>query len=350
MVYKALTNGFGGNLNSAADGFGRGADTVIVLDNSSFGWENAIKTYEGNDYIDASALSATGLHCVIPGAGDDYYIGNANMDSVRDGQGNDVYYLGDGLDIFYDGAGNDFVDGGSGGNYLYFNVISGDGQTGDVVNFQGVTFDMANSGPQDLGVFGIDTILNFLDVVGSMGSDHFYGDSGENIFWTYSGNDVVYGRGGNDTLYSYGGNDILIGGSGADTINLDEDGYEHYRWGQTYEHFRSIARYTAVSDSLATRTGRDHIYWFDSGNQPTSDKIDLSRLDSNHFKAGNQAFSFDASSSRFASSNGEVRLQEVYTATSKYTIVHIDTDSDVADEMQIIVHDVVGMTKADFIL
>jgi Ca2+-binding RTX toxin-like protein len=358
MVYKALTYGNGFDLFNRADGWGMGADTVVVMDNSKYEWpdssngnvDTSIRTYEGDDYIDASRSAALNTHCVKPGEGNDYYIGNNAGDAVQDGAGNDITFLGGSLDIYYSGSGNDYADGGAGEDLVYFNRLEISSHSAAVEQHQGVTFDLANQGPQNLGVFGTDTLVNFESIVGSLGSDTFYGDNGNNTMWAYDGDDILYGRGGDDILYGYKGADVLIGGIGRDILNVDEDGYQHFSWGQTYDHWRDTIRYTSVRESGTTDATRDRIYWFDSGTSATSDRIDLSRIDANHFKAGNQSFEFHTSNGRFASSAGEIRLSEVYTATTKYTIVHIDTDSDSADEMQIIVQDVVGMTRADFIL
>jgi len=70
-----------------------------------------VKALAGDDVIEATGLSATGILLTEDGgAGDDILIG---------GDGNDTLLGGDGDDVLSGGPGQDILDGGTGDNVLF---------------------------------------------------------------------------------------------------------------------------------------------------------------------------------------------------------------------------------------
>ena len=75
---------------------------------------------------------------------------------------------------------------------------------------------------------GIDTILNFENIVGSRQGDTLRGDakvnnlkgkSGDDLIEGRNGNDVLEGGNGNDQLFGGNDQDLLLGGKGDDTLD-----------------------------------------------------------------------------------------------------------------------------------
>lgn len=143
---------------------------------------------------------------------------------------NDVLIGGSGNDRFIGGSGNDVITAGNGNNYI-------DGGNGN---------DVLNAGN------GKDTLI---------------GGNGNDLLVAGSGNDILTGGNGNDTLVGGAGTDILTGGPGND-----------------------VFKFTSVSDS--SPAGRDLITDFVGNRNSLGDRIDVSDIDANTTKAGNQAFTF----------------------------------------------------------
>jgi Ca2+-binding RTX toxin-like protein len=331
MVFKALLGGTGGDLGNATDLFGYFADTVLVTDNSFY----EIRTYEKNDLIDASRATANGSHIVYAGSGNDTFFGNSLDDEFLDGSGNDTAKLGGGADFWRVGSGNDIVDGGSGTDIVSLFLESDDGLVAAGINTVGIAVDLALTTVQNLGVFGKDIIRNFEEVNGGNGADRLSGSSVNNALRGIEGNDFLNGRGGNDQLIGGDGADTLIGGGGADVQDLSEASAT-----------RDVVRFTGITDSgISVDANRDQIFVFQAGGAANDDKIDLSAIDARPALAGNQVFAFRGANP-FSTAAGEVRLEVI----GSDTLVHVDNDADIADEMTFWVRGVTTLTAADFIL
>ena len=104
-----------------------------------------------------------------------------------------------GADRVYAGPGNDTIDGGSHtgaiGRLNSFRRFSLTSFGNFATITQGVTLDLASTNPQNLGVYGIDTYLNFEDVWWRSGQRHtFSGRTRANALWTVlGGNDLPPG-------------------------------------------------------------------------------------------------------------------------------------------------------------
>ncbi len=166
---------------------------------------------QGNDFVSVvNAPSGNYGYKFFLGTGNDTLLGSSRNDTYFDEDGNDQVIMGAGTDSVYAGPGNDTIDGGSHTGLL-----------GDTIHFgafhyilwnfttitQGVTLDLASTNPQNLGVYGVDTYLNFEDVWGGPGNDNFSGTNAAN---------ALYGLGGDDVLRGFGGDDYMLGGPGQD--------------------------------------------------------------------------------------------------------------------------------------
>lgn len=331
MVTK-ISNGVNFELDTLADNYGVENDFIFILSTTG----NRYATYAGNDVIDGSkAAFSQFITEIAAGLGDDHVHGTGGQDWVYDGLGNDVVMLGAGNDrIFVDG-GNDVYYGGTGTDtaaFTYFNVI-GPMVSADSNDF-GVTFDLASSAVQNLGMCGFDQFFGFENVLGSAGNDQFAGGSGANAIDGANGNDFLNGRAGNDTLTGGMGSDVVVGGAGTDTINLEE-----------LSAFKDIVRFTTAADSGVSAGTMDTISGFIKGNGATADRIDLKPIDGDSKTAGDQALIWRGTGA-FTSAQGEVR----YSVTGGDTTIFVDLNDDAAPEMAILLKGVNGLAATDFVL
>ena len=138
-------------------------------------------------------------------------------------------------------------------------------------------------------------------------------------------NEVLIGGSGSDHLYGHGNNDVLIGGGGRDYFFLGNG--------------RDTVQYNALTDSLSST--RDIIGSFEAG----VDKIDLSRIDSDLTKLGDQAFDWIGSNS-FSGRGHELRVSQ----SGGSFIVEVDVAGMTSSGFAIEVQSKNGLTKSDFIL
>ena len=176
---------------------------------------------DGNDTIDASALTPGQISLVIDGgAGNDTIIGSAGNDRLIGGDGNDVIRGGAGNDVALLGAGDDryvwnpgdgsaVVEGQDGVDTLAFNGSSA-----------GETITIPANGPRvlvtrDVGAVTMDVsgVENIVISAGS-GDDVIIAGNGLAALTSLT----LDGGAGNDTITGGDGNDRLIGGDGDDTV------------------------------------------------------------------------------------------------------------------------------------
>ncbi|WP_140456448.1 M10 family metallopeptidase C-terminal domain-containing protein [Amaricoccus solimangrovi] len=127
-----------------------------------------------------------------------------------------------------------------------------------------------------------------------------YGGEGEDRISVKGGDgNLLYGNQGDDSLYGSDASDQLIGGQGADYLKGGggEDAFV-FMWARE------------------GRDERDQVADFHIG----EDKIDLSEIDANVFRTGDQAFRFSGPDDWHG--NGRVWLEDVGKTT---TLVHVDT-------------------------
>ena len=245
-------------------------------------------------------------------------------------------------------AGNDTLDGGTGSDWLYVT-----GSTNSVVN-------LAKTTGQNTG-YGTDIIKNIENASGGKGVDKFYGTTGNNTLKGNNGNDILQGKNGNDNLqggnnndklyggngnyklYGGNGNDFLKGDAGRDILQGDA-GKDTMFGGAGADTFV----FKKTSDSSASGSKADIIKDFTQG----LDKIDLHYIDASTKLSGNNAFTFDGTTSFGTSNQGDIYYKQFNNAgtSNDYTMVYIDTDNDSGTEMSIKLMGLHNITADDFIL
>ena len=223
---------------------------------------------DGADQIVTSSKAQVGVYA---GGGDDVLTGKAGIDLLAGGAGSDLIKGGDGSDVLYgfapdkvfgfdipgvgadDGGGHDTLIGGAGADLLVGSLGDDrlDGGAGfDTASYAevsgGVDIDLRQA-VQHTGSAGVDTLVSIENLVGGGGADHLVGDDGINVLTGGGGADTIEGGDGSDVLSGGGGGDIFVFGAAHDTGD-------------------------AIIDLDA------------------SDRIDLSAIDADTGKAGNQAF------------------------------------------------------------
>ncbi|GHC62548.1 calcium-binding protein [Neogemmobacter tilapiae] len=326
------------DLRDPGDGSGLDNDLVWVVSYAGIAPAlHNIYTGAGTDVIDTYDANANNGHLIHAGSGNDTVYGGRAADSALDSSGNDFYDLGDGNDSAYVGKGNDVYRGGAGtyDSVVFLYTYADNGNYTLATN--GVTFDLAKTGAQNLGALGRDQFSGFENVAGTHSADRLFGSGAANQLDGYDGNDLLAGRGGSDLITGGQGQDRLIGGAGADSIML----FESLR-------ARDTIVYSSLSDSGpgVSYSRLDRIQDFDARNIAAGDKIDLRALDAVAGTAANEAFQYRGSG-EFGSAQGEVRVRFLNGAY----LVEVDTDGDVAAEMAFRVYVALGsLDRQDFLL
>lgn len=334
-VYDAATTGVTVNLDA---GRGRGniasGDTLVRIEN--------LQGSHFSDTLIGDARSnrlegGRGQDTISGGSGQDTILGGRHDDEISGGSGGDLLLGQDGADILKGGPGKDWLSGGAGDDTLAggpdADRLSG-GSGNDTYRVgKGDRVDEAAS-----SAGGTDTVLSsvswrlssgveILQLTGKKGisgtgdaaANTLIGNGAANLLRGLRGNDQIDGGAGNDTLSGGAGLDVLTGGSGADVFVFDRLGG-------------------------STVNAPDTIRGFDGAGSARGDRIDLSDLDANAGRAGNQAFRFD--------SNGTGSIN--VTDQGGDTLVRGDVDGESGYDFAILIRD--GATRAsdysadDFIL
>jgi Ca2+-binding RTX toxin-like protein len=330
---------YGGDGNDTLNG-GAGADTMhggmgddvyyvdnnddIVKEDASSGIDtvrSSIANYALNSNVDNLILDGTGgqigignelsnkmtgsvySDTLIGGAGNDQIDGQAGADRLEGGTGNDTYYV--------DNLGDVLVE------------LAGEGVDTARVSVSGYTL---SANVENLTLTGRE------DLVGS-------GNSMDNILTGNAGANLIHGGAGNDQLNGGAGADRLWGDDGDDVLGggLDSD------WlygGAGKDVFKFAAADSAQSNP-------DIIWDFVRG----TDIMDLSAIDANANKGGNQAFSFIGTNS-FSHSAGQLRYEQAVDANGqKYSLLQADMNGDGVSDFAIHLHAFTGvLTHSDFLL
>lgn len=148
-----------------------------------------------------------GITNVIGGSSDDWIIGNTLANRLEGG------------------AGDDNIDGGPGNDILVGGANTSVGDTVDYTSAgSGVTVNLSLTTAQDTKGAGIDTLLAFENIYGSVFDDRLAGDGSVNVIDGAAGNDILTGDAGNDTLRGDLGDDLLFGGTGGDILDGGDGG------------------------------------------------------------------------------------------------------------------------------
>jgi serralysin len=160
---------------------------------------------------------------------------------------------------------------------------------------------------------------------GNAGNDTLNGNGGSDILNGGAGNDILNGGAGNDVLTGGIGNDTLVGGSGSDRL--------------TGGVGNDVFKFNSVSDSPAG-VSRDIISDFAGNGNLPGDRIDLSSIDANSTRGGNQAFTYIGAGA--FSAPGQIRYSG--------GILQASTDGDLSAEFEIQIVGTRPLVASDIIL
>ncbi|MBB4640571.1 calcium-binding protein [Rhizorhapis suberifaciens] len=192
----------------------------------------------GNDILDFSGVTLTGITSINLQNGNDTVVGS---------------------------AGDDRIDGGGGTDTIDYSARS-----------EAWTINLAGSSNNAQSATETDTLIAFENAVAGSGDDVIDGTSGANQLAGGAGNDVLNGAAGNDNLLGGFGDDRLTGGTGNDTVD-GGDGTD-------------IAVFAGVSNTYTVSTANGNIQVVDNattqdGNDGTDSVIGIEILE---FKGGEQ--------------------------------------------------------------
>jgi Ca2+-binding RTX toxin-like protein len=193
----------------------------------------------GNDTIDGGYNTDQ----LFGGGGDDIirgdHIGNivvpagfSQADTIGGGQGNDQLFGQLGNDVIHGGSGGDYLDGGDGDDVLYADydtgvfadgldtLRGGNGNDVYIVHDANCTFVVNDPGRDRLETSVSVAIAGFqIEDVTLLGTAvEANGNAYNNVLRGNGVGNVLRGLAGSDTLYGFGGNDQLDGGLGLDTL------------------------------------------------------------------------------------------------------------------------------------
>ncbi|MCR6500860.1 putative Ig domain-containing protein [Shinella sp. CPCC 101442] len=244
--------------------------------------------------LTGTAISGTGngsANILTGNRADNTLDGKAGADRMIGGKGNDTYVIGSVKD----------------------EVVEKAGEGADLVKAS-VSFALA-ANVENLTLTGSSKING----TGNTLNNTILGNAGINTLSGGGGNDKLKGYKGNDTLYGGSGADDLYGGSGKDTFV-----------------------FKSKTNLNTSKTATDTIFDF---SQSQKDIIDLSAIDANTRKGGNQAFTF-IKSDGFHDKAGELR----YEKKASDTYIYGDTDGNGKANFVLHFDDALKLTKADFLL
>jgi Ca2+-binding RTX toxin-like protein len=251
-----------------------------------------------------------GADVLVGGLGDDSLRGGPDADRLLGRSGNDTLEGGPGADNLAGGSGNDTYLVGEGDR-----IIEGVAASGGVDRVLAAADWTLASGLEDLRLAGPGALSG----VGNATANYLAGNGAANSLRGLDGADTLHGGAGNDTLSGGAGADALVGGRGADTFVF------------------FLARHS-------TPDAPDVVQGFDGPGARAGDRIDLSQIDADATRPGNQAFLFDSTG------QGSIYLTE----QGDDTLVRGNTDPAAGFEMALLIRD--GATRAtdythdDFIL
>lgn len=357
----------------------------------------------GDDII----LAGNGDDLVFGGSGDDVIAGGTGNDVIEAGTGNDVVDGGDGKDIIRAtigsgtsseilqepttnqtmasaptasttlrpassaaNDGNDVYDGGEGIDTLDLSAAT-----------LTIKIDMT-AGTVTGAEIGNDQIINIENVVTGSGDNEINCDAEANVVIAGAGDDDVELGAGDDVAVATNldGNDTYDGGDGVDTLDLSAtaadsvvdldagtatsaaigtdtiEDIENVIGGSGDDTFIANEEqneftggdgadtfvFASTSDSDASEGETDHITDFEVG-----DKIDVSAIDADETKSGQQLFEFAGEKEKFEKA-GELRFRHESQEDGDHTIVLGNTDDDLDEDFAIDLWGWYSLSASDF--
>lgn len=192
------------------------------------------------------------------------------------------------------------------------------------------------------GGFTIANRVVIENASGGSGNDTITGNAANNVLRGNGGSDKLHGGAGQDTLIGGASSDTLYGGAGRDVIlgGTGRDLLYGNSGGSPDDATRDVFKFNFVADSKFAPSERDAIFGFRSG----VDIIDVSVIDANIWKAGNQAF-YSIGDDDFHGRAGELRI----TTLRGSTTVAADVNGDGIADFGITVHGTPHLYGFDFI-
>lgn len=197
--------------------------------------------------------------------------------------------------------------------------------------------DLDGTGASDTmnGKGGSDT-LRGLGGNDSIGGDNFLGPFGDDELFGGDGEDKLFGQGGDDRLFG-GKHDDYLEGRGDDDRLAGNLGADELVGGEGSDTFA----FEKIQDSLP-EAGFDVIVDFDPG----VDRLDVSQIDANAGKNGNQQFTFKGEGDGTFTAAGEVE----YASFHGNTLVWLNNDADSGRDSAILLKGVHDLSVSDFVL
>ncbi len=367
----------GGIGNDQLDG-GAGMDWAAYEDATSAVSVNLALTIAQNT-LGGGIDRLIGIENLYGSAFNDTLIGDAGVNYLSGGAGDDQLVGGAGDDHLSGGAGNDWIEGGEGWDVVSYD----DGLPGGVLVH--LASNIATGHGVDRlfdieGVYGTeygDTLIGNDQsnaLMGRDGDDHLFGGSGDD--------DYLDGGAGDDTFIFTGtwGSEVVLGGDGSDTIvfgfgpsgvtvDLAKTAAQEPSSGRTVtlDSVENVTG-TAGNDTICASTEQNRLggnggadrFVFRSlaelGNGATADTvwgglfstIDLSAIDADTTKAGDQAFHFSPLISfpdiHFSGQPGEIALS--YVPGTSMQILEFDVNGDKIADARLYLDGVAG---SDFV-
>lgn len=275
---------------------------------------------------------------------------NGGNDTVRALAGNDLVSFSFNSGLSPDSPTRSVLDGGAG-----FDILA-------LTAFEGFTISLATADFQRTGM-GRYSIRGFEGISGSYGKDTITGSSREDQLFGNNGDDSLSGAAGDDLLFGdarvkwelgpdtrwiierdqsfLSGRDTLDGGAGNDRLH-GEAGDDRLTGGVgADELWGGIGndRFLYADARESRGLGRDTIMDFAAG-----DRIDLSAIDADPIRAGDQTFHLGTTPDRA----GDITF--FYEASIDRTVIALYLDGDSSSDMSIWLKGEVTLSAADFVL
>lgn len=286
------------------------------------GWERTVNRW-----------GTEGSERIIGTDADQFIWGLAGNDTLRGGGGGDTLAGDRGADALDGGDGSDTVvyDAATGGVDVNLTTRDGHGNIAEGDRFARV--EHIQGGDYDDRLTG-NRAHNRLD--GGNGDDTLRGADGRDTLVAGGGDDRLRGDGGSDLLFGEAGNDRLNGGAGRDSLRggIGDDRLTGGAEGDTLSggDGADVFVYKRAGHSTLSRT--DVIEGFDAPGQGAGDRFDLSAIDADMTRPGNQSFTFGSTRAGGLS----------VTERGEDTLVRGNVDSDKGYEFAVLIHD--GATPA----
>jgi Ca2+-binding RTX toxin-like protein len=266
------------------------------------------------------------------GGGDSIVAEDTTHFGIIDGTSHNSYASVEGIDLAYD-----IFDDIKSGTIL---TVALDTSDSDLIPNVVVT-NLAYQPHGDIN-FGNDLHANFVAalqivmsgndfVVGSAGSDHIIGYGGNDIVHGGGGGDAIDGSGGGDTLFGDAGNDVLIGGPGRDVL-IGGGNLDRFDFNATAESKPGAAQRDVINDFHRTQ----------------HDRVDLSSIDADTTKGGNQGFVFIGADSfaHYHATHPTVHGMVRFSGG----VLQANVNANLAADMEIQVKGLASMAPGDFFL